>query len=98
MRTRLGELVAALRDRGVAVSVAEAIDAAQAVAAGGVARDVLRECLAATLIKDEGDRPVFLKAQSRVERRHFRQRVDLMIYEKNRQEILKDLGADPYVD
>jgi preprotein translocase subunit SecA len=42
--------------------------------------------------------PVFLKAQRRVERRHYRQRVDLMLYEKQRQEILKDLGADPYVD
>jgi preprotein translocase subunit SecA len=42
--------------------------------------------------------PLFLKAQRRVERRHYRQRVDLMIYEKQRQEILKDLGADPYVD
>jgi preprotein translocase subunit SecA len=43
-------------------------------------------------------RPLFNKAQSKVERRHYRQRVDLMIYEKQRQEILKDLGADPYVD
>jgi preprotein translocase subunit SecA len=42
--------------------------------------------------------PAFLRAQRRVERRHHRQRVDLMIYEKQRQEILKDLGADPYVD
>jgi preprotein translocase subunit SecA len=41
---------------------------------------------------------LFLKAQRRVERRHRRQRVDLMLYEKQRQEILKDLGADPYVD
>lgn len=41
---------------------------------------------------------VFLKAQRRLERRHRRQRVDLMLYEKQRQEILKDLGADPYVD
>jgi preprotein translocase subunit SecA len=40
----------------------------------------------------------FLRAQRRVERRHRRQRVDLMLYEKQRQEILKDLGADPYVD
>jgi preprotein translocase subunit SecA len=40
----------------------------------------------------------FLRAQRRVERRHRRQRVDLMVYEKQRQEILKDLGADPYVD
>lgn len=42
--------------------------------------------------------PLFLKAQRRLQKRHYRQRVDLMIYEKNRQEILKDLGADPYVD
>src|SRR5207245_2357718 len=41
---------------------------------------------------------LFLRAQRRLERRHFRQRVDLMMYEKQRQEILKDLGADPYVD
>jgi preprotein translocase subunit SecA len=41
---------------------------------------------------------LFLRAQRRVERRHRRQRVDLMLYEKQRQEILKDLGADPYVD
>lgn len=40
----------------------------------------------------------FIKAQRRVERRHRRQRVDLMLYEKQRQEILKDLSADPYVD
>ncbi len=40
----------------------------------------------------------FLRAQRRVERRHYRQRLDLMMYERNRQEILKDLGADPYVD
>jgi preprotein translocase subunit SecA len=42
--------------------------------------------------------PLFFKAQRITERRHYRQRVDLMIYEKQRQEILKDLGADPYVD
>lgn len=41
---------------------------------------------------------LFIKAQRRTERRHRRQRVDLMVYEKQRQEILKDLGADPYVD
>jgi preprotein translocase subunit SecA len=43
-------------------------------------------------------RNAFLKAQRRLERRHRRQRVDLMLYERQRQEILKDLGADPYVD
>jgi preprotein translocase subunit SecA len=46
----------------------------------------------------DGYLPLFRRAQKRVERRHFRQRVDLVTYEKNRQEILKDLGADPYVD
>ena len=42
--------------------------------------------------------PVFQRAQRRLEKRHRRQRVDLMLYEKQRQEVLKDLGADPYVD
>src|SRR5947209_9062664 len=46
----------------------------------------------------DGYQPLFLKAQRRVERRHYKQRVDLMLYERQRQEILKDLGADPYVD
>ncbi|HZT80946.1 MAG TPA: preprotein translocase subunit SecA [Gemmataceae bacterium] len=46
----------------------------------------------------QGYAPIFLKAQRRTERRHYRQRVDLLVYEKQRQEILKDLGADPYVD
>src|SRR5262249_49939446 len=41
---------------------------------------------------------LFFRAQRRVERRHRRQRVDLMLYEKQRQEVLKDIGADPYVD
>ena len=40
----------------------------------------------------------FVEAQQRVEHRHCRSRVDLMVHEKQRQEILKDLGADPYVD
>jgi preprotein translocase subunit SecA len=42
--------------------------------------------------------PYFLEAQTRLEKRHYRQRLDLMMYEKQRQEVLKDLGADPYVD
>src|SRR5205823_758980 len=40
----------------------------------------------------------FMSAQHYVEKRHYRQRIDLMNYERQRQEILKDLGADPYVD
>jgi preprotein translocase subunit SecA len=42
--------------------------------------------------------PLFVKAQRRVERRHRRNRIDLMVHEKLRQEVLSDLGADPYVD
>jgi preprotein translocase subunit SecA len=41
---------------------------------------------------------LFHRAQRRVESRHRRSRVDLMVHEKQRQEVLKDLGADPYVD
>ena len=39
--------------------------------------------------------PLFETAQQRMERKHYKQRVDLMVYEKQRQEILKELGADP---
>jgi preprotein translocase subunit SecA len=46
----------------------------------------------------DGYVPHFLQAQRAVEKRHYRQRLDLMNYERQRQEILKDLGADPYVD
>ncbi len=41
---------------------------------------------------------LFKRAQRRIEARHYRSRVDLMVHEKQRQEVLKDLGADPYVD
>jgi preprotein translocase subunit SecA len=41
---------------------------------------------------------LFRRAQRRVERRHYRSRVDLLVHEHQRQEILKDIGADPYVD
>lgn len=58
-------------------------------------------------LREEGQRPgmdcnryrsLFLEAQRRTEARHFKQRIDLMSYDKQRQEILKELGADPYVD
>lgn len=42
--------------------------------------------------------PLFRVAQRKVEARHYRQRLDLMNYDKQRQEMLQDLGADPYVD
>src|SRR5437899_4225231 len=59
MRERILAFVDALRDRGVDVSVAETMDAVAAVAAAGVEREVLRESLAAALVKDEDDRPGF---------------------------------------
>jgi preprotein translocase subunit SecA len=42
--------------------------------------------------------PLFVRAQSKVESRHYGSRVDLLNREKRRQEVLKDLAADPYVD
>jgi len=42
--------------------------------------------------------PLFRVAQRKVERKHYRQRLDLKNYDKQRQEMLKDIGADPYVD
>ncbi|HYH64054.1 MAG TPA: preprotein translocase subunit SecA [Urbifossiella sp.] len=42
--------------------------------------------------------PLFRVAQQRIERKHYRQRLDLMNYDKHRQEMLQDIGADPYVD
>jgi hypothetical protein len=59
MRERILGFVQALRGRGVEASLAETLDAVAAVAAAGVERERLREALAATLVKDEADRPVF---------------------------------------
>lgn len=59
MRARLERLVARLRAGGVAVSTAEAIDAARGVRIAGIGSVDLRESLAATLIKDIADREFF---------------------------------------
>ena len=59
MREALLGFIARLREAGVRISVAESLDAAQAVAAAGLDRIRLREALAATLVKDEADRPAF---------------------------------------
>lgn len=42
--------------------------------------------------------PLFRVAQRRLEKKHYKQRFDLMNYDKQRQETLQDIGADPYVD
>jgi preprotein translocase subunit SecA len=43
-------------------------------------------------------RPLFVKAQRKTEKKHYRQRLDLMYYDRHRLETLADLGADPFVD
>ncbi len=59
LREQLGRFIGELRAAGVRVSVAESIDAMNAVAAAGLERARMREALAATLIKDETDRQWF---------------------------------------
>jgi preprotein translocase subunit SecA len=41
---------------------------------------------------------LFIKAQKKVERRHFRQRKQLMYYEKERKKMQRQMGQDPYLD
>ena len=48
-----------LRAAGLRISLSESIDAVQAVAAVGIERELLREALAASLVKEEEDRPLF---------------------------------------
>lgn len=59
MREQLLRFVTELRGAGVRISVAETLDAMRAVAAAGFQRGPMREALAASLIKDEADRPIF---------------------------------------
>jgi hypothetical protein len=59
LRDQLVSFIAALRDAGVRISVAESIDAVNAVAAVGLERTRMHEALAAALIKDEADRAIF---------------------------------------
>ncbi|MFN5103980.1 MAG: preprotein translocase subunit SecA, partial [Planctomycetota bacterium] len=42
--------------------------------------------------------PVFRKAQRKVERKHFRDRMALLYHEKERTKIQRDMGQDPYLD
>jgi uncharacterized protein len=54
-----------LRTAGLRISVSESMDAIQAVAAVGLERELLREALAASLVKEEEDRPLFDETFSR---------------------------------
>jgi len=59
MRQQVLGFIDALRQAGLTPSVSESLDAAAAVAHTGVERPVLREALAATLVKDHADRATF---------------------------------------
>jgi len=59
VKTRLLTFINMLRDAGLLVTVAEALDAVHAVRIVGVERSALQDGLAATLLKDEADRLVF---------------------------------------
>jgi hypothetical protein len=65
LRDQLISFVASLRDAGIRISVAESIDAMNAVAAVGLERARMHEALAAALIKDEADRAAFDEAFDR---------------------------------
>ena len=59
MRDVTLRFIDALRTAGLRISVSESMDALQAIGAVGVERDLLREALAASLVKEEDDRPIF---------------------------------------
>src|ERR1019366_8544515 len=59
LRDQLVSFIAALRAAGVRISVAESIDAMNAVAAVGLEGERMHEALAAALIKAEADRAIF---------------------------------------
>ncbi|HLX38444.1 MAG TPA: VWA domain-containing protein, partial [Candidatus Binataceae bacterium] len=59
LRDELLRFIDQLRGAGVRISVAETLDAMNAIGAAGLQRAPMREALAATLIKDEDDRQIF---------------------------------------
>src|SRR5580704_15943732 len=59
LRDELLRFVNQLRGAGVRISIAETLDAMNAISAAGLERVPMREALAATLIKDEDDRHIF---------------------------------------
>ena len=65
MEDRVVEFIRGLRAAGVRVSLSESIDAMQAIGVLGIQdKDIFRESLRATLVKEHDDRP-FLKSSSR---------------------------------
>jgi len=59
VKARLVAFIELLRELGLSITVAEMLDALYAVRFTGVEREALRSGLAATLLKDEADRPAF---------------------------------------
>ncbi|HVN88437.1 MAG TPA: VWA domain-containing protein [Candidatus Binataceae bacterium] len=59
LREILIDFIGALREAGVRISVAESLDAMQAVTVAGLRPARMREALRASLIKDEADSPGF---------------------------------------
>ncbi|MGE0679349.1 MAG: VWA domain-containing protein [Candidatus Binatia bacterium] len=59
MRDVILNFINELRQSGLCISLSESMDAMQALAAIGLERDFLREALAASLVKEEEDRPTF---------------------------------------
>ncbi|MGD0949701.1 MAG: VWA domain-containing protein [Candidatus Binatia bacterium] len=59
MKDRLLSFVDGLREAGLGITVAEALDAMHVVGVTGVELEAFREGLAAALVKDEADRPAF---------------------------------------
>lgn len=66
MQRKILSLIDALRQERVRVSPAETLDAMRAVGCIGIEPTAFREALAATLIKDESDRPTFDVAFERI--------------------------------
>jgi hypothetical protein len=59
MRDLVLRFINELRQSGLRISLSESMDAMQAMAAIGIERDFLCEALAASLVKEEEDRPIF---------------------------------------
>jgi len=59
LKTHILAFIDALRGAGIDIAVAQTLDAMEAMGVLGLEREVLREGLAATLVKDESDRLTF---------------------------------------
>jgi uncharacterized protein with von Willebrand factor type A (vWA) domain len=59
LKNQILRFIDTVRAAGIAASIAESLDATRAVATVGLDRAAFREALAATLVKDEAERPTF---------------------------------------